>query len=203
MKRKKVICALFAMTVLTLTTITVSAATKSWSYSNYSHGGYVPKSGSMTSSYKSGTAYTKTTFLLDSTNVTKIEEYNNGTNSSYQGTKGYLTVDISSIRTGNEDKMDAYAIVSNLPDPKYDLENDDTFGTRNEESEAVALGTVKAQEYYVKTSWDDLREGNDDDRGSWQCQFSMSKKGISDYNTFVQSDVIQATISYGKTAGQD
>lgn len=200
---KKFSIFLILLVVFSLTSISSLAATKTWNYSDYSNGTYVPKSGNMTSTYENGTAYTKTTFSLDNSNVTAIKQYNNGTNSSYQGINGFLTIDISSIRTGNEDKMDAYAIVSNLPNPKYDLENDDILGSRNEESEAVALGTVSAKSYYVKTSWDDLRSGNDTDKGRWECQFSMSKKGASDYNTFTQSHDVQATIYYGKTAGQD
>lgn len=203
MKNKKITSFFAAVALFTVSSITAFAATSSWSYTNYDHGSYVPKTGSMTSSYVSGTAYTNASFTLDSTNVTKIKEYNNGTNSSYSGTYGYLTVDVSSIRSGDNDMMDAYAMASNLPDPKFDMENDDFFGTRNEESEVVALGTVAAQSYYVKTSWNDLRSGGSTDNGKWQCQFSMSKKGISDYNTFVQSDVIQATVKYGKYAGQD
>ena len=129
--------------------------------------------------------------------------YNNGNNSVHQGKIAYLTVDVSSIRDGSEDKMDAYTIVSDLPDPKYDLENDDLFGTRNEESEVVALGKVEAKNYYVITGWNDLRDGSSGCSGHWNCQFAMSQKGISDYNNLTQSSRVQATINYGNTRGQD
>lgn len=182
----------------------IYAASDSWNYSDYSHGSYCPKSGSMKSSFSSGYAYTKVEFELDSKNVTSIKQSNNGENSADPGVEGYLTIDVTSVRNSSEDKMDAYSITSNLPNPKFDMENDDIFGSREEESETVVLGTVKAnKEYYMKTKWEDLRSGEKKDDGQWQCQFGMSKKGWSDYNNYRISDVIQAIVKYGKNAGKD
>lgn len=205
MRLKKVVIHLAAVTVFCLSSLCVFAGNSSWSYRNYSNGSYVPKSGNMNSSYSSvyPEAYTNVTFSLDSNNVQSIIEYNNGNNSVHQGKIAYLTVDVSSIRDGSEDKMDAYTIVSDLPDPKYDLENDDLFRTRNEESEVVALGKVEAKNYYVITGWNDLRDGSSGCSGHWNCQFAMSQKGISDYNNLTQSSRVQATINYGNTRGQD
>lgn len=205
MRLKKVVIHLAAVTVFCLSSLCVFAGNSSWSYRNYSNGSYVPKSGNMNSSYSSvyPEAYTNVTFSLDSNNVQSIIEYNNGNNSVHQGKIAYLTVDVSSIRDGSEDKMDAYTIVSDLPDPKYDLENDDLFGTRNEESEVVALGKVEAKNYYVITGWNELRDGSSGCSGHWNCQFAMSQKGISDYNNLTQSSRVQATINYGNTRGQD
>nr|WP_312580084.1 hypothetical protein [Sedimentibacter sp.] len=202
-KLKKIFATTLVLSLLVSAVTVVHAASTSWSYSNYNYGSYVPKSGSAESTFSTDTAKTQIDFSFDSNNVNSIIEYNNGNNSSYQGTKGYVTVDVTSVRTGTLDMMHAYAMVSNLPDPKFDMENDDIFGDRNEESEVVALGTVEADDYYVKTTWEDFRSGGDKDNGKWQCQFSMSKKGISDYNTFVQSSAIQATLNYGKYAGQN
>ena len=207
MKAKKVIAIVAVSIFSMLSSISAFAGYDNWNYTDNTtnYGSYVPKTGDMTTSFSSVVpeAYTNVTFTFDSDNVAAITSYNNGTNPSYQGVKGYVTVDISNIRTGSVDTMDAYTIVSNLPNPKYDLENDDLFGSRNEESEVVALGTVGANEYYVITAWNDLRKGNSTDNGRWQCQFSMSSKGLVDYNTFVQSSAIQATVYYGNTFGED
>lgn len=201
---KKFLTSLLILCIILSAAIVVYAASDSWSYSDYSKGSYVSKSGTMTSSYTNGYAVTKVEFKLDSNNVASITEYNNGNNSSYPNVKGYLTIDVTSVKNGNSDAMDAYAITSNLPDPKFDMENDDWFDSRNEESETVALGQVVSnKKYYMTTKWEDLRNGNSGDSGRWQCQFSMSKKGWSDYNTFVQSSEVQATINYGTNAGQD
>jgi len=204
------IIASFGVTSIFATTTDVAGPTSRWSYSNYSHGSYVPKSGYLATRFFDSTTirdYAKTyvQIKLDSHNVTNILDYNNGGDNpgtAADNKKVYLTCDVSSIRTGSDDMMDAYSVSSTLPNPKTDIENDDWFGNRNEESEVVALGTVSAKEYNMITWWDDYRSGGSTDNGRWQCQFSMSEKGWSDYNNVIQSDVIQATVNYGKTSGK-
>lgn len=107
--------------------------------------------------------------------------------------------------------MDAYAISTSLPNPKSDLENDDLLGNRNEESEVVALGTVEATTYNMSVMWYDYREGETNDNGQWEVQFNMSGQYIGkgnlwiktngDYNNVWTSDVVQATMVYGKNGG--
>ena len=181
--------------------------TKTWSYSNYNYGSYVPKTGKGSASFayssSSGNyAITNVNFTLDSNNVSAIKAYNNGTNSSYSGRKGYLGLDVTSVRNGSTDMMDAYSISTSLPNPKTDLENDDLGGTRNEESEVVALGTVSASYYYMSTYWNDYRSGGSSDSGKFQAQFNISEKGVIDYNNMTTSSRIQATIPYGTQGGK-
>ena len=107
--------------------------------------------------------------------------------------------------------MDAYSISTSLPDPKSDLENDDSNGTRNEESDVTALGAVEAKNYYVSVMWYDYRNGDTDDSGKWQAQFAMSGQYIGrgniwiksngDYNNVHTSSAIQATMPYSKNGG--
>ena len=116
--------------------------TTNWNYSDYSHGSYVPKIGYLATRFFDSTTirdYAKTyvQIKLDSNNVTSIRDYNNGGDNP--GTLAdnknvYLTCDVSSMRTGAYDMMDAYSVTSTLPNPKTDIENDDILGTRNEES---------------------------------------------------------------------
>ncbi len=169
-------------------------------------GSYTPPSGFMAARFYDGPwhnwAKTYVGFTLDSHNVSSILDYNAGlgTHPDAEGHNCYLTFDISSIRNGSTDQMDAYAIKSNLPNPKYDLESDffGGGGPANEESEVVALGAVEAKYYDITTYWHDYRNGDTDDSGRWECHVGLSKLGISDYNSVVNSGLIQAKIYYGK-----
>ena len=187
---------------------TAFATSTSWDYGNdYSHGKYVPLRGTFSDRVGWESGYddimtTEVNFSLDSTNVSAILAYNRG-EGEHPNTKGvncYLTLDVTSVRDNTLDPFSAYIIYTNLPDPKRDIENDDFFGDRNEESEVVALGTVEATDYYMRTCWDDFRN-SDKDTGEFRAQFAMSKKGFSDYNNIIQSNVVQGIIRYGGYAG--
>ena len=98
-------------------------------------------------------------------------------------------------------EISASSIVSDLPDPKYDIEIN-YVGVDADESEVVALGSVSATSYFMRTAWNDYRDGGSSDGGQIQSQFAMSVKGLSDYNNIVQSDVIQDISYYGDYLGQ-
>ena len=175
---------------------------KQWKYEDYTHGSYVPQQGNfafVNRSYAEGTVFTQVDFGLDTYNVTKILEYNRG-ESSVSSSNCYLTVDVTHMRKNNStDQLSAVYIISNLPDYKSDIESDS--GTRNEESEVVALGTVESNKnYYFRTAWKDYRNSSSLS-SSIQCQFGMSKKGVIDYNNVIQSDVIQAVYNLGTSNG--
>lgn len=180
----------------------------SWNYYDYSHGSYTSKTGySMRTNY-SNWFTTTVNFNLDSYNVTNILDYNNGGDNPGDKADGldcYLTLDQSAIGQNPDDlEISASSIVSNLPDPKYDLESDDADPDL-EESEVVALGSVSATSYYMRTAWNDSRDGGSTDGGTIQAQFAMSHQTvpiIGDYNNVIQSDVIQAFINYGDNLGQ-
>lgn len=223
---KKLFSVLLATLLVISLSIPASAATptlgdqKTWDYgTNTSYGTYVPYKGSAQATfYNAGGSeqnYAKTycSFTLNSTNVSNIISYNNGTNSAESGKNLYLTLDITNIPSTSSgyDQMDAYAISTSLPNPKSDLENDDVFGTRNEEAEITALGTVSATTYSMSVMWYDYRDGDASDNGKWQCQFCMSGQYVKvlgqwipsfgDYNTVRQSSAIQATLPYSKNGG--
>ena len=200
---------------------------KTWSYSNYDYGSYVPTTGhgypTFYNKNKSGDNYAETyvSFTLDSNNVSTIKTYNSGTNTAAPGMNLYLGLDIRSHRKSSTDMMDAYSIATSLPNPKSDLENDDLFGDRNEESEVVALGTVSARTYYMSTKWYDYRTGGSDHNGEWRAQFHMSGQYLpagligkyttsdgrkwnassNDYNAVWISSINQAIMTYGKNGG--
>lgn len=204
------ICSILVITVIS-TLIAFSAShtgpTDSWSYSNYNNGSYVPRTGTLQSWFfdDSGDEFilTKVSFTLDSYNVSQILDYNDGGTNPHPDTNGkecFLTLDVSSDGDSWDDEIDAYSITSSLPNPKYDLE-DDNFDGENEESEVVVLGTVSASSYNCYTYWNDYRDGDPGDSGKIQAQFAMSTKGFFDYNNIIQSSAIQATITYGDDLG--
>jgi hypothetical protein len=226
--KKKIITSILSVALIVSLGINVFAytvtygPTSSWNYSNYSHGSYVPKTGSMSTTFYDfdpstglDDANTYVSFTLDSSNVSSILDFNNGGDNP--GTEAdnktcYLSIDVRSKRTGSDDMMSAYSVTSSLPNPKTDIENDDIFGNRNEESEVVALGTVQAQGYYMSTMWDDYRSGGSTDNGRWDCQFGVSGQYLKvggvwipssgDYNAIMISDVNQASVSYGNNSGR-
>lgn len=215
------IVAFMILITIPLSTVNAFAATKSddWNYSSYSHGYYVPLSGSMTvKTYteSSGKALIEThvTMNFSSTNASRIALYNEGSKDSKvhekcRGVKTYLTCDVSSVRkSGFKDFVNAKSVTSNLPNPKYDIENDNpatatdvTGDYYNEESETVALGKITNKSYYMNTIWDDWRNSTSGAAGKFQCQYGMSKKGLIDYNTVITSDVIQSLVSYSSKKG--
>ena len=202
------------MTYTNVSNITTGTK-QTWNHSSY-QGSYAPKTGWARPTFYKETgnnqnyANTYCEFTLDSNNVNNILDYNNGTHSATNKLL-FLTLDITNVRNGTTDQMDAYSISTSLPDPKSDLENDDPTGTRNEESEVTALGEVKAETYYVSVMWYDYRNGGTNDNGQWQAQFAMSGQYVGlgdiwidsngDYNTVYTSSAIQAIMPYSKNGG--
>jgi len=219
--RKRIFSAILCIAILSMCTVTAFAATATvgtpqpWNHPSY-QGSYAPKVGwAQPTFYDAGSGnqnYAKTycEFTLDSHNVTNILQYNAGTNPA-DSKNLYLGLDITSVRNGLTDQMDAYAISTSLPNPKSDLENDDTLGDRNEEAEVVALGTVQATTYSMSVMWYDYRAGGNNDNGEWRLQFNMSGQYIGsgsiwipsngDYNNVWTSSAVQATMPYGKNGG--
>ncbi len=116
-------------------------------------------------------------------------------------------MDIKNVpsKTLGYDMMDAYSIATSLPNPKTDLENNDPFGSRNDEAEVIALGTVSAKSYYMSVMWYDYRSGGSSDNGTWYVNAEISSKGILDYNVIQPSGwngwAGCTNKSYGKTGG--
>lgn len=188
------ICA-FTVNVFAATTVTVGTAS-TWNSTPPQYYEWRPNSGSITPTFykvdAGGQNYAKTylDFTLTTSNVTAITAFNNGTNSNWQGKPaayfGMDTKNVPSSTFGN-DMMDAYSIATSLPNPKTDLENNDIFGTRNDEAEVVALGTVSATTYYMSVMWYDYRTGSSSDNGQWNVNCEISSKGVSDYNVIQPS----------------
>jgi hypothetical protein len=199
---------LCSMFFVTQSAFAVLSDTRTWSYTDYSHGSYVPKKGThkyynfdRVSSRGNWVLDTDVIFTLDDHNVKNILDYNNGGDNpgtAADNKKAYLTVDQTAIpQNSNDLEIDGYQVLTNLPNPKIDLEING-FGVDVDETEVVALGSVKAgTEYYMWSYWDDYRDGGTYDGGKIQAQFAMSVEGWSDYNNVVQSDVIQSTMPYG------
>ncbi|WP_105617935.1 pre-peptidase C-terminal domain-containing protein [Vallitalea okinawensis] len=179
-------------------------------------GSYTPPDGFMTARFydvdEANWVKTYIGFTLDSDNVARIKSFNKGEIEDNWGDyrKAYFTLDVKSTTDGNQDQMSAYSIISNLPNPKYDLESDNS-DLRNEEAEVVALGQVEAKYYDVVIYWKDYRTGQLDHSGGWKGQFSMSAYGYipglfpdisTDYNNYYQSELDQIILSYGQDGGE-
>lgn len=179
-----------------------------WSYSDYSNGSYVPKSGSgIPSMISSGGNYdlaTWVSFQFDSTNVTNVLDYNDGGNNpgtACDNDNAYITLDQTADPDSSDLEIDADSVTTNLPNPVIDIEDNSFFGD-DDESEVTALGTVNSSTtYYMQTRWNDYRDGGSGDSGIIQAQFAMSTHGFSDYNNCTQSTAIQHTFQYGDNLG--
>ncbi len=185
------------------------AANVNWNYSDYSNGSYVPLSGDFcvsTYTEESQQLATCASFTLDTNNVNEILKYNigEGAHSDAQGYDCFLTIDVTNVRhsTSSVDDLSATFVFTNLPNPKIDIEDDDLFGSRNEESEVCVLGEVESNVgYHVTTIWDDHRDFSGS-QGRIQCQFAMSKHGVLDYNNVITSSSVQAIHQLGNTQNQ-
>jgi hypothetical protein len=204
-KKFKRVAAIIAMS--TILGLSGQNAFANWSYSNYNNGSYVPLSGTDLFTYDSTEKeiHTSVGFNLDSSNVSSIQSYNNGsgTGGSCSGKKAYLTVDFHAIPENSLDlEIGADVLTTNLPDPKIDYDNWSNYDWDYSEAEVTALGAVSASYYWARVDWDDFRDGDSNDGGRIQLQFAMSAKGISEYNNCVQSSAIQQTWYYGDNKGQ-
>jgi hypothetical protein len=203
---KIVLCAVTAIALGAIAPV-VWAGTTGWSYRDYSHGSYVPKSGTFGETISRGYYMSGVAFTLDSYNVAQIWDYNNGGNNPgthCDGKKAYLTLDQTAVPNSWDLEIDADFVESNFPNPKIDVESDGIFGPDHEESEVVALGPVVSRTvYYMRTYWNDNRDGDAGDAGVIQAQFAMSDRPwwSRDYNNCTQSDVVQIENPYGKTKG--
>lgn len=185
-----------------------SATAFGWSYSDYSRGSYVPKSGTGIPSLVSNNGVTRlatwVSFKFDTTNRTNILDYNNGGDNpgtACDNSNAYFTLDQTAVPDSNDLEIDADEILTNLPSPKLDIEDNNFFG-QDDESEVTALGTVNTTtSYYMETRWNDLRDGGSGDSGKIQAQMGISEKGLLDYNTCTQSTAIQHTFTYGDSLG--
>ncbi|HHC3391974.1 TPA: hypothetical protein ACN7HJ_005302 [Klebsiella pneumoniae] len=205
--KKKALLATIAATSLTLFTLSTNSA-YAWSYSDYSKGSYVPKSGSGSQAmiYDGTNHYLQSTvnFKFDSTNVTNIKDYNNGGDNpgtACDNASAYVTLDQTAKADSGNLEISATQVTTNLPNPKTDVEDNNFIGS-NDESEVTVLGTVASSTaYWMATKWKDQRDGDSGDSGKIQAQFAMSKKGLSDYNNCTQSTAVQHTFTYGDNRG--
>ena len=195
---KKLLKKLFILgTISTMLVVNVSALEPSW---NMAGGGYGekeeyerfwPTNGEVSATFKSDYATTRIRFSYDSATVKQLAQY--------QKDDLYPGIDIKTISSGFDyDLFNAYSIITTLPNPVEDYENDDPLGSRDEEAEVTSLGGIKSDTTYsMSVYWDDYRDGS---RSShWRVQGELSKKGVKDYN--VQDYKYLAKLDYGPNKG--
>lgn len=137
-----------------------------------------PKSVTLETTHYSQYTNTKMSFTYGTKAINTLNTYRN--------IELYPGVEIRDYSKSAYDNFSAYSIATNLPDPKKDLENDDIFGTRNEEAEVTVLGTLTANKnYYISANWTDYRSNDGEPEevlGNFAGKAELSEKGLSDYN---------------------
>ena len=146
---KKLLKKLFILgTISTMLVVNVSALEPSW---NMAGGGYGekeeyerfwPTNGEVSATFKSDYATTRIRFSYDSATVKQLAQY--------QKDDLYPGIDIKTISSGFDyDLFNAYSIITTLPNPVEDYENDDPLGSRDEEAEVTSLGGIAVFIWYI------------------------------------------------------
>ena len=127
---------------------------------------------------------------------------------------GEFGMDVSAHRyvgSGDASQMSAYFVITNLPNPVVDIENDkgekkDGVIVDNdwyyEESEAVASqkGLVAGVQYYLHTYWQDYRLGNYG--GNFKLDCAKNQDTGQEYDPWWGQTGGIAVINYGSTGGK-
>lgn len=197
MLRKKFVrfCGVSVITAIILS-ISALGISKDVSW-NKSGDNFVPNTGNLALALPSdgsvSNGYTRTylAFTYTSGDATSIfaDSYSNR----------HAGMDIKNVKRGSKDMMGAYSITTSLPNPKTDLEDNNSDG-RDDEAEAVALGKIEAGLYSMNVTWIDYRTGASTDNGQFNVNAESSKKGVIDYNVVDWEGCVQMT--YGKNKGQ-
>ena len=190
-----------AMAVFSLLPISALASivTKTWSGKTQ----YVPSSGVHQTEFKTNPVskqpyvISMVDFTLNSANVTYIVNQNT-TKSLYFG------MQVRSVRdSGSVQRMDAYQVISSLPNPYYDLETNTGEGGHRNEAEAIALGTVTAKTYWMNVYWNDYRQSTVKCSGGFKVTAEMSKKSIfGEYNAHEYTQITEVATYYGNNPGK-
>lgn len=120
----------------------------------------------------------------------------------------YFDFDVTSHRSGGNDAqspLSAYAVLTNMPNPKLDIESDLLTDENYEESEAACLSPnsfVAEKKYIMVTYWHDFRNGAANDSGWITATPEMSRYLPigEDLNTSV-SGKGTISMSYGAEGG--
>lgn len=178
------------------------AGTWSWSYPNYDHGSYVPKSGTFQESISLGYYTARTDFTFDSHNVDNIEDYNDGGDNpgtACDNVSAYVSLDHTADPASWDLEINATSVGTNLPNGKIDF--DGGVWAEAHEAEVTAEGAVQATSYYMRSYWDDFRDGDNGDGGDMHAQFGMAKQGTFEYNDCINADGPQIINPYGNDLG--
>ena len=186
---------LIAVLILLALATSSFAGTTGWSGAA---GTYVPPSGTFSEGVVSATTspryryWSRVTFRFSSSNVTAITDYNNGGDNPgdrCDNAKAYFTVEHEADPDSWDLELNAYLIYTNLPNATLDF--DGGIWAEAHEAEATALGVVtSSQDYYMRTYWEDLRDGDAGDNGRILIELEMSKKGLTEYNPCYRSGVL-------------
>lgn len=206
-ERMKVYLTLICAAVLMISFITAvpaDANTRWWYWDNDSHGSYVPRRGYF---YEwipySGMYSTQINFYWSQRNADAIWRYSKGYGAGgCRYLYAYPTLDMTSTPwyPWYPDSLSAYYIVSSVPNPVYDIDDDDG-DRRYEESEVTAHSSrvTPWRYYYMYVQWRDYRDCQFYSAGRLQARFAESHRWCPwcEFNTCIQSDRDQIYNTYG------
>ena len=177
----------------------------SWNYpNNHAYGSYVPNSGTFTEGIYNTRYWSRVNFAFEASDIASIQDYMNGGNNPgtwCDNAQAYVTVDMTAVGDSWDDELDGYTIYTTLPNPYKDFDDDNWDGEK-EESEVVALSAPSAGvSYYMRTYWNDYRDGDAGDSGEIRVQFGMSEEGFFEYNTCINAGDVQIINPYGDNKG--
>lgn len=168
---------------------------------------FVPYKGEMWLNFYNNPKVVKSTIGVKF-NYQNIQELKNQVDPEYEGS--YFGIDVTSHSSGgnsNKSSLSAYTVVTNLPNPKIDIENDRWHpGDRDfrfEESEVVCQSPdrlVVDRDYFMITYWHDYRRGDIKDAGYVTTTFELDDLYGGEYIYKIQSDKTH-TLDYGKQGG--
>ena len=162
--------------------VSAAAISQGKPFSGGVDGDYAPNSGDFWVDYWPTYSRSRLTFKYSIPDTRTITLY------SWEDPPKYPSVDVKSVNQqgGANDSFHAYSIITDLPSPITDLENNWGSSGNNNEAEVTALGRLTANKTYsMTTCWEDKRSGNAEDKGSWVVNAELSVKSITgEYNVF-------------------
>lgn len=191
------ICILTVVLILSIATISYAASGRSGSFSDGAKR-FSPNSGTLEMTVNSSQGRVKTILTVEYSEERAFDIWADSYNAEYAG------IDVKEDPSQDlHDVMDAYSVVTTLPDAKTDIENS-AGNSYSDESEAVALGRIEGnKEYTMTTIWHDYRDTQSKGlSGQFNANSEQSARGLGDYNVIPGQWESLTQIQFGDVKGK-
>lgn len=161
---------------------------------------FSPTSGSLQVTFNSDNDTVRTILAVKYSAERALAIFTDSYNADYAG------IDVKEVPDlGVYDVMDAYSVVTTLPDAKTDLENNN--GDRYcDETEAIPFGRLEADKLYTMTTlWDDHRGTASQSQGltgQFNANSEQSAPGLGDYNVIYGQWEHLTHVPFGDVQGE-